>query len=273
MKASPLSNFERQQQLLRFVRQQDRASVSELCIELNASPATIRHDLDTLSQASKIQRVRGAALPASRGLSPAPPELPALQHLAEQDTEKERIGQAAADLVGEGETIFLGSGTTTLQVALALRSQALRGRRGLTVITNSLAVINVLAGSAGPAGKPSLTLVSLGGLFKPSELSFIGHVTEQALAELHADKVFIGVGAVDPQVGLTNQDLTETLTDRAILKIGRQAILLADHTKCGRITTAFLAPLSAIHILVTDSSVAPEFYQAVTAAGVRVILA
>jgi DeoR family transcriptional regulator, aga operon transcriptional repressor len=271
MPARSLSNFERQQQLLRFIQQQGRASVADLCTHLNASPATIRRDLDALAQSGQIQRVRGAALPTSRSLPPAPPELPALERMAEQADEKVRIGEAAAEMVSEGETIFLGSGTTTLQVALVLRTRALASPLNLTVITNSLAVMNVLAGIPAQDSRTGLTLISLGGLFRPTELSFTGHVTEQALAELRADRVFIGVRAVDPQAGLTNQDLIETLTDRAILKIGRQVILLADHTKCGRITTALLAPITAVHTLITDSATPAEFVNAATLAGVAVI--
>ncbi|MGC8874965.1 MAG: DeoR/GlpR family DNA-binding transcription regulator, partial [Chloroflexia bacterium] len=162
----------------------------------------------------------------------------------------------------DGETVFLGSGTTVLEVA-----RALRYRRNLTVITNSLPVINTLVGQDG------ITLICLGGMLRASELSFIGHITEQDLAEVRADKVFMGTRAISLEAGLTNDYLPETMTDRAILRIGRRVIVVADHTKFGRVAMAFLAPLSSIHTIVTDRGVPADFVQALEAQGIQVILA
>ena len=93
-------------------------------------------------------------------------------------------------------------------------------------------------------------------MLRESELSFIGHLTEKSLDELNADKVIIGTRALDLDQGLTNDYLPETLTDRAILKAGREIIVLADHTKFGRAATVLLAPLESIHTLVTDQAAA-----------------
>ena len=79
----------------------------------------------------------------------------------------------------------------------------------------------------------------------PSELSFIGHITEQALAEVRADKVIMGTRGVSLEHGLTNDYLQETLTDRAIMKGGREVIIVADHSKIKQVCTAFLAKLKA----------------------------
>ncbi len=108
---------------------------------------------------------------------------------------------------------------------------------------------------------------------RDSELSFIGHITEQALAEVRCDKVIIGTRAISLDQGLTNDYLPETLTDRAILNAGRQTIIVADHTKCGVIATAFLAPLSAMSILVTDDQTKPEFIASLRNKGIEVIIA
>jgi DeoR/GlpR family transcriptional regulator of sugar metabolism len=139
--------------------------------------------------------------------------------------------------------------------------------RNITVITNSLPVINLMS------EKESITLIALGGMLRDSELSFIGHITEQALSEVRADKVIIGIRAISLEQGLTNDYLPETLTDRAILKAGRETIIVADHTKCGVISTAFVAPLTAMHVLVTDSTTNPDFIESLRAQGVEVIVA
>ena len=192
----------------------------------------------------------------------APPELPILYRESEQADEKARIGRLAAALVADKEAVFLGSGTTVLEVA-----RNLRDRKQLTVITNSLPVLNMLV------GLKEITVISLGGMLRDSELSFIGHITEQALAEVRVDKVIVGTRGLSLEHGLTNDYLQETLTDRAILKIGREVIIVADYSKVNRVATALLAPLDAMDILVTDSSADKKFLQEIKKLGIQVVTA
>jgi DeoR family transcriptional regulator of aga operon len=145
-------------------------------------------------------------------------------------------------------------------------ARALRNRTDLTVITNSLAVVNVFAGSG------TTNLICLGGVLRASELSFIGHITEQALAEVRADKVFIGTRAISLEHGLTHEFLPETKTDRAILKAGQEIIVVADHTKFGRSATVLLTPLESIQTLVTDHTTSKEITDAIRLRGIRVII-
>jgi DeoR/GlpR family transcriptional regulator of sugar metabolism len=252
----PLSNLERHDQILDFLKERDRITVNELSEHFSISLATARRDLEILSERGAIERFHGGA----RLVRQAPPELPVLQRAGEQTDEKSRIGQAAAALVNDGETVFLSSGTTVLEVARHLRE-----RRNLTVITNSLLVMNALNDA------PDITLVGLGGIVRRSEMSLIGHITEQALTQVHAHKVIMGIRAFDIEGGLTNDYLPETMTDRAILNIGRQVIIVADHSKCGRVSTAFVAPLSAVHTLVTDDKTPLDFVEALAAQGIRVL--
>jgi DeoR/GlpR family transcriptional regulator of sugar metabolism len=257
METAFISGPDRQNQILQLIESQQRLSVDDICAQFAVSEATARRDLDVLAEKGKVQRVHGGAI----ALTQAPPEQPMLKRQDEQALEKMRIGQAAAGLVQDGETVFLGSGTTVLEAARALRS-----RTRLTVITNSLPVINALAGVEG------ITLICLGGMLRESELSFIGHITEQALAEVRADKALIGTRAISLEHGLTHEYLPETMTDRAILKSAREILVLADHTKFGRAATVLLAPLERIHTIVTDGETEPEFIQAVQERGLRVVL-
>ncbi len=252
-----LSGLERQERLLAWLQERKRATVDEMVSYLQVSPATVRRDLDALEKQGKIRRFRGGAM-----LGQAPPELPALQRAGEQAEEKARIGKAAALLVEDGDAIFLGSGTTVLEVA-----KNLHGRKNLTVITNSLLVVNELAHDE------AIDTVVIGGMLRHSELSMIGHIAEQALREVRVTKVFMGIRAIDLKNGLTNDYLPETLTDRAILNIGAQTIILADHTKCGVVSTAFLAPLSAVDVLVTDNKTDDAFLAQLRARGIRTIVA
>ncbi len=251
------SSVERQQTLMRLLQRHGRLSVVQICEQFAISEATARRDLDALGEQALIQRVHGGAIP----LRQAAPEQPMLVRSSEQSEEKVRIGQAAAALIEEGETIFLGSGTTVFEVARNVTG------RTISVITNSLPIINLLA------SYPTITLVALGGMLRQSELSFIGHITEQAISELRADKAFIGTRSISHELGLTNDYLPETQTDRAIINIAREVIVVADHTKWGRVSTAFLAPVSQVHTLVTDSYTDPEMIEALREQVVNVIIA
>jgi DeoR family transcriptional regulator of aga operon len=252
-----LSSFERQRDLTRLLERTGRLSVAQICEQFSISEATARRDLEALAEQGLIQRVYGGAVLVRQ----AAPEEPILRRSHEQEAEKERIGRATAALIQDGETVFLGSGTTVLQVAQHLV------KRNLSVITNSLPVINLLS------EKENIDLIALGGVLRDRELSFIGHLTEQALAEVRADKIIIGIRAISLDQGLTNDHLPETQTDRTILSAGRESIIVADHTKCGVISTAFLAPLTAMHTLVTDNQTDSEFIAALRSREIVVIVA
>lgn len=251
------SNIERQAQVLRFVQQHTRATVNELSVHFDVSVATVRRDLETLDEKGAITRFHGGAMAVQQ----APPEQPVLQRGVEQAKAKQRIALAAVELIEDGDTIFLGSGTTVLETA-----KCLRGLRDLTVITNSVLILNELAET------PNITVVGLGGMFRASEMSMIGHITEQALREVRAKKIIMGIHAIDVEHGLTNDYLPETMTDRAILGQGGKVIIVADHTKCGRVSTAFLAPINDIDTLIVDRDVVPEFIDEVNAKGVQVLV-
>lgn len=249
---------ERQRKISEFIKEKKSATVAELSRLFGVSQVTIRRDLDGLDSQGAIERAHGGAILAERAV----PEPPVIHRMAEQVEEKKRIGEAAAKLVEDGDTIFIGSGTTTLEMA-----RHLSGKKSLTVITNALNVANCLA------ERPEITVVITGGLLRHSELSMIGHLTEQALTNLRADKVFIGMRAVGLQDGLTSEHLPEITTDQAIIEFAAQVILLVDHTKFGKVSTALVAPLTSVHKIVTDSGTSPEMIEELRVLGIDVPIA
>jgi DeoR/GlpR family transcriptional regulator of sugar metabolism len=251
-----ISNTDRQIQILELIIRKQRVSVADIVEQFSVSEATARRDLEALDAEGKIRRVHGGAIVLPQSSS----ESPMLQRQTEQSDEKLRIGQAAAALVKDGETIFLGSGTTVIEVA-----RALRPRRKLTIITNSLPVVNVFSGDE------NCTVICLGGILRQTELSFIGHITEHSLTEVRADKVFIGSRAISIEHGLTHEYLHETMTDRAILRAGREVIVVADHTKFGVSATVLLAPLEQIQTIVTDKPLQPGMLAACRERKIKVI--
>jgi DeoR family transcriptional regulator of aga operon len=253
-----ISGVERQEQIYALIENEQRISVAQICKSFGVSEATARRDLETLADLGRIQRVHGGAI----RLRQAPPERPIFERSLVQAEEKRRIGLIAATLINDGETVFLGSGSTVYEIA-----RKIHDKKDLTVVTNSLLVINELA------DKEDITIISIGGILRKSEQSFIGHIAEQALAELRADKVFMGIRAISLDQGLTNDYLPETMTDRAILDMGSQVIIVADYTKCERVSTAYVATLDKIDVLITTNETPQEFVHSLNEKGIQVLLA
>ena len=248
---------ERKRKISQFIKENKKATVAELTDLFGVSESTIRRDLEELDEQGVIQRAHGGAVVVER----AAPEPPIIQRIAENEEAKRRIGRAAAQLVQDGETVFLGSGTTTLEVARNLVDKS-----NLTVITNALNIANLFA------GKPNMTVIVVGGLLRHSELSMIGHITDQVLKELRADKVIMGMRAVSIEEGLTNDYLPETMTDRAIINFSSEVILVTDHTKFGKVSTAHVAPVERVTTLVTDAEADPAFLSSLREMGIQVIV-
>jgi DeoR/GlpR family transcriptional regulator of sugar metabolism len=232
-----VSKSARQQKIVELIDVNGEVTVAELDEILQVSPSTIRRDLQDLARLGQIRRTHGGALPAKQPDSEPP--IVQRQHIA--GAAKERIGRAAVALVQPEQTIFLGSGSTVQQMARHL-SRIPR----LTVITNALNIVNALR------GHDNIELIIIGGMFRSDELSMVGHVAEQALREFRADLVFMGMRAIHPDHGFTNAYLPEAMTDRAILRMGREVVVLADGSKLGRVSAVFLAPVNAAERLITD---------------------
>lgn len=249
---------ERQRLILDALRSNRLVTVADLSRQFDVSEVTIRRDLRELHARGELRRAHGGAIAAT----PAPPEPPVVQRMLQMEQCKASIGRAAAALVADGESIFLGSGSTTAYVA-----RNLVNRRNLVVVTNALTVATELAAA------PGVTVVVTGGMMRASELSLIGHIAEQALREVRVDKVIIGIPAISLEAGLTNDYLPEVMTDRKIIEMSPHLIVVADHTKFGRVASAYLAPLELVEIVVTDSYADPGMVAMFEQMGIRVIIA
>lgn len=249
---------ERQDRIIQYLYQEKKATVPELCTLLKASPATIRRDIEELVTKNFVKRTHGGiVLPDSAKLDP-----PVFQRRYFQAEEKRKIGRAAAKLIQDEETVFLGSGSTVLEVA-----ENLRGKHNLTVITNSLPISNLLAKESG------IHVVMTGGSLRQSELSLIGHLVDTSLAELRADKVVMSIQGIHLQHGLTNNNLAETMTDRTICHFSPKLVLVADHTKFNKTKASFVAEISAMSTLVTDSRAPGDLLKELELLGTEIIIA
>jgi len=248
----------RQARIRDLVDDRGAITVGELNEMLGVSEATIRRDLDELDHIGSLLRTHGGAVKAERvGREP-----PLTERHATMAAQKAAIAERAASVVRAGDTVFLGSGTTVEPMAAHLAEIG-----NLTVISNSLPVINTLSST------PSVDLIVIGGSFRQSELSMVGPAAVDAIMNFRADHVFMGVRAVDVRNGFTGDAIDEAMTDRAILEIGSHAVVLADSTKFGGVSTVFLAPIDAVDLLITDGGLDAGTVEAVAAAGCHLIIA
>jgi DeoR/GlpR family transcriptional regulator of sugar metabolism len=185
------------------------------------------------------------------------PEPPLLKRSALQAEEKRRIGRAAAAHVHDGETIIIASGTTTVEMVPYLADRA-----DLTVITNAINIALALA------PYPAITVILLGGVLRHSELSTLGPLAEEALEDLRADTLFLGSSAIHTEYGLSAENFAEARSDQSLMRAAREIIVVADHTKFGRVATVRVTPLARIRRVITGQEASADTVRALAAQGI-----
>ncbi|WP_155385348.1 DeoR/GlpR family DNA-binding transcription regulator [Catellatospora paridis] len=245
---------ERHRKIVTAVRQSGQLTVAQLAELTDASEMTIRRDLDTLADQGALERYRGGA----RSLLLRGEEPPFAARAHEGAEAKRRIAAAVADMIADGEAVVIDSGTTCLEVARAL------AHRRLTVMPLSLHAANALATA------PQLRLLLPGGEPRPGELSLIGPLAEASLAALRFDTAVIGCCGLTAAQGLTAYDLADAAVKRAMIASARRVIAVTEPAKLSRTALAFVAPASALHVVVTTTEAADEEVQALASIGVAV---
>jgi DeoR family transcriptional regulator of aga operon len=244
--------------VLEQLQERGEVSVGGLSRDAGVSEMTIRRDLEALERSGALRRVHGGAISGvSRSYEP-----PFALRAGRRSDVKERIGRLAASLVSDGDSLVIDVGSTTLELARALREAS-----RLTIMTPSLRVADELAENAG------LRVIVTGGTARPGERSLVGDLAERAFEELHPDVVFLGVGGIDAGAGLTEFNLEDTRVKRAALQSARRCVVLADSTKLGRVAFARVCPLDRVDVLVTDSDADPAALEPIHEAGVEVLTA
>ncbi|WP_043848400.1 DeoR/GlpR family DNA-binding transcription regulator [Amycolatopsis keratiniphila] len=230
---------QRQAVILEEARRTGAVRVSDLVVRLGVSDMTVRRDLDVLASRGLVEKVYGGATSVV-GKSTDEPGFEAKS--VRQRAQKEAIAALAAGLVRPGTAIGISAGTTTWTLARALDDIP-----GLTIVTNSIQVADVLRG----ANQPDRTVVLTGGVRTPSD-ALVGPVAVQSLRSLHLDVVFLGVHGMADGPGFTTPNLTESETDRALVEAGRKLVVLADHTKWGIVGISTIAGLEEADVVVSD---------------------
>lgn len=242
----------RRNKILDTLQKQGKALVSELSRELNVTPATVRTDLDALEQDGRLERVQGGAILRQS-------EIGSGFRTGSEKEEKRAVAAWTAEQIADGSTLFINSGTTTRCVA-----QALKGRRKLNVVTNSLAVAEELGEQA------SIHVILLGGEINMQYGFTFGEDALKQLGRYQADWSILSVDGVSASGGITTFHAEEAAVNRLMMERSGRILIAADHTKIGRTGFTHLHDIDASVELVTDTGCEKEAVEGLRELGMYV---
>jgi DeoR family transcriptional regulator, aga operon transcriptional repressor len=248
---------ERRRRICELLREEGRVVVESLATRFGTSQVTIRADLSALESAGALTRTHGGAIRAEEQDEPL--GVKQLKHHAE----KVRIAQEAVSLIRDGETIILDSGTTTAEIARALRKADLKS---INVITNALNLAALLM------DVPAVRLIVPGGLLRRESNSLSGPMAEAALENLQADRLYLGADGLDAEIGVMTPHLQEAELNAKMIRISQQVVVVADSSKLIRRNVSLIAKTEQIHMLITDRAAPAEAVEALRQRGVEVRL-
>lgn len=227
----------RHRYILEQIDRRGSVSVIELAAALEVSEMTIRRDLNELEKVGMIRRIHGGAVSA-RGRSYEPP-------LALRSTKnraiKQLLGKYASEMILEGDSISLDVGSTTYEIAMNLEN-----KHNITLVTPSIPIANLFF------DRHDVRLILPGGIVRPGESSMVGELAQRNLEMLFVDRLFLGMAAIDSQVGLTEYNMDDAAIKKMMIRNAKEVVLVLDSSKFEKTAFAFVAPTSALHHLITN---------------------
>ena len=231
---------QRQEKVLEFLKEKGAASINSLSSLLGVSEATIRRDLEELSEKDLVVRSHGGATYKKRiGSTLFEPGYDFRIHTNIE--EKSRIAFKAAGLIEDGESIILDSGSTTLQIA-----KYIKNRKGLNVVTNDIRIAMELV------NVKSIQVMVSGGILREGLYTLIGPHAELLLENISADLAFMSSYAIS-ESGVTTTSPFQLPVKRKMIKAARKVILVADHSKFGKRLFTRVCSLDEIDEIITDN--------------------
>ena len=251
----------RRRLLLDRIARQGFATLDELVKSLGVSESTIRRDLEALDLAGSVRRTHGGAILVEvESEARAMPALPPFEdRVSKASAEKRAIGRATAALIDDGDTILLDGGTTTLEVARALLG------RPVQIVTNSLLIAQLAATCK------EMDLILIGGYVYPRTGVALGPLAVATMRNIRVRRAILGAGGIVAE-GLYNSNLLLVEAERQMMACGQEVTIVADHSKFGRLSLAFLCGLDDVDDLVVDAGIGEADRAMLEAAGVTVHL-
>ena len=253
------NTIRRRRTILQLLSEKGEVYVSDLSKAFSVSEVTIRNDLVQLEQKNMLLRARGGAIKVDNN---SDMDKQMLEKTRVNFHKKSRIGNLATRLIQNQDTIILGPGTTTIEVAKHISKEM-----ELTIVTNSISIIQHLI------SKPNFNVFVLGGNFKRNMGMLTGPITEMCLKNFFVDKVIVGEDGCDTRKGIYSSDLETAQLMQLMINNARQVILVADSSKFTRKSLTLSSSIDSVDIVVTDDEVPIEDKRRLEDKGIRVMIA
>lgn len=239
-KVIKMLQIERFRQIRELLEKTPTLRIGQLAELLYVSEATVRRDVDAMEKDGLLKRVYG-------GVTLNKEDMPLTLRSFQHADEKEEIGKLAAELVKDGNTIFIDSSSTALHMLPFIKH-----KKDMTVISNSQKVIDTLAFT-------NNKLILTGGELIPKNLAYVGELACRSLDMYRPDLVFFSSQGIDLNGEITDVSQSETALRRAAIKRGIQTVFLCDSSKAGRVYTHHVCYKSEITQIITDKKFPKEY--------------
>lgn len=243
---------ERKAVILEILMEENGVGVSDLSKSLKVTQVTARADLAALEKEGLLIRTHGGARLGHH------PKI--FERMQAGSVYKEKIARAAADLIENGDTVIVTSGTTT-----ALIAKYLLGKRDIHIVTNNTLLL------ANARNNPQVRVTLIGGEFRPEEEGLVGPMALAAIEQFHVSRAFIGIDGASLKQGFTAHTLESAVLVHKMAEQAGQVIAIAHSGKFGKHGFARILPFGDVDVLVTDRELTQEFESELTSAGVRVV--
>jgi DeoR/GlpR family transcriptional regulator of sugar metabolism len=229
--------IERQEKILRFINESQKANTDELANAFSVSKVTIRRDIDLLASKGLLLKTHGGAVSVKWSFIR---EIPFSAKAEINLSAKKAIGIAAAQLIENGEIIILDSGSTTLEIAKCINNT------DVTVLTNDIKIAMELA------AKPNVHVIVSGGNLDSTVFSLIGSIPINFFKDIHVNKTFLGCDAVDLKFGISDRSFESCVVKRAMMQAADEVIMVTDSSKLNKRVFTHICDISAINKLIID---------------------
>jgi DeoR/GlpR family transcriptional regulator of sugar metabolism len=235
---------ERRARLMRLINENGYVQVTDLVAEFEVSSVTIRRDLEIMENEGLLIRKRGGAIRRNQGVTM---ELPYIIKQVQNVDIKKRIAETALNMIADGDSIILDSGSTTFELA-----QQLFTKTRISVVTNDLYIATKLAAN------PDIDLICTGGVARSNVFSLQGAIAESCIRNLRVEITFLGADAIHPDGGIYNVNINEVPVKHAMIESAPKVVLLADSSKFEVCGFAKICTLSQIDTVITDDGITEE---------------
>ena len=234
---------ERREEILAMISQNGYVTTNALCRRFFISEPTVRRELASLEAEGLIRRSRGGAASLSGGM-----RLPITLRQSSHQEEKRRIGKAAADLVSDGDIIFIDTSTTALAIL-----ENLRNRRGVTVVTNSLPVMETIA--VMNVGRDRIACRCTGGDFNSESMGLVGSAAERFVMSMRYDLFFFSTPCVSHSGRISDYSERETYLRTAVIENSAKNVYMFDSSKFGLDASYTVSDLYRMTYVLSDAAI------------------